>query len=96
MDETCGMCDQPAITTVVVHVDDATGTFSACGAHVIDTFMTIVATVEQCAEHPFDKAIAALERKMRDGTGNDTDLNDLTRYRRLRDEAKHRHPSSTR
>ena len=60
MNETCGMCDQPAITTVVVHVDNATGTFSTCATHVIDTFMTIVATVEQCADNPFDKAIATL------------------------------------
>ena len=55
--------------------------------------MTIVATVEQCADDPFEKAIATLERKMRDGTGNDTDLLDLTRYRRLREDAKTRHPS---
>jgi hypothetical protein len=34
-----------------------------------------------------------LERKHRDGTANDNDLTDLVRYRRLREDAKMRHPS---
>jgi hypothetical protein len=43
-----------------------------------------------------DDVITRLERKSRDGTASDNDLTDLQRWQRLRDEAKHRHPSGTR
>jgi hypothetical protein len=96
MDATCGMCDQPAIVTIPLHLDDdATHTFHACSAHVIETFMTIAATVERFADNPFDRTIAALERKMHDGTGSDNDLTELARYRRLKADAVTRHPSCT-
>jgi hypothetical protein len=93
MNETCGMCDQPADVTIGVHVDDVDGTFPTCRTHMLDTLATIAATVDLCADHPYDKAITRLERKQRAGTANDTDLTDLVRYRRLREDAKHRHPS---
>ena len=43
-----------------------------------------------------DDVIARLERKHDSGTASDNDLIDLARWRRLREDAKTRHPSSTR
>jgi hypothetical protein len=94
MDATCGYCGKPADVTIQLHLDADSGTFPTCRAHIIDTLTTIAATVDLLDEHPFDKAIAHLTRKQRDGTANDNDLADLNRYRRLRAEAVTRHPSS--
>jgi hypothetical protein len=88
------MCEHPAITTIVVHLDDIDGNFPTCRVHMLETLATIAATVDLCDEHPFDKTIATLERKQHDGTASDNDLTELARYRRLRQDAVTRHPSS--
>jgi hypothetical protein len=93
MDAVCGICGEPAFVTIPLHIDDIVGTFSSCQLHVIETLATIGATVERFADDPYAKTIAALERKMHAGTANDADLTDLVRYRRLREDAKLRHPS---
>jgi hypothetical protein len=86
----CGNLDAAPFT--LAYGDDSI-TLTLCHACVVPAMLNIAATVELFADNPYDKAIARLERKMHNGTGNDTDLLDLTRYRRLREDAKHRHPS---
>jgi len=92
----CVECGRPDAAEFTLAYDDDSINLTLCRACVFPAMCNIAATIELFADTPFDKAITRLERKMRDGTANDSDLRDLTRYRRLREDAKHRHPSSTR
>jgi len=96
MTERCVDCGAPDAHDFTLAYGDDSINLTLCRACVFPAMCNIAATIELLADNPFDKAIARLERKMRAGTGNDTDLHDLTRYRRLREDAKTRHPSSPR
>ena len=94
MNERCVDCGDPDANEFTLAYGDDSINLTLCRSCVFPAMCNIAATIELFADNPFDKAIARLERKMHNGTLNDTDLNDLTRYRRLREDAKHRHPSS--
>jgi hypothetical protein len=89
----CVECGQPDAAEFTLAYGDDSIHLTLCRPCVFPAMINIAATIELFNENPYDKAIARLERKMRAGTGNDADLTDLVRYRRLREDAKLRHPS---
>lgn len=89
----CVECGHPDAAEFTLAYGDDTATLMLCRACVFPAMCNIAATIELFTDTPFDKAIARLERKMYAGTGTDSDLRDLARYRMMRDEARTRHPS---
>jgi hypothetical protein len=94
MNERCVDCGQPDAHPFTLAYGDDSINLTLCRACVFPAMCTIAATIDLCATNPYDKAIERLERKHHGGTANDTDYADLVRYRRLREDAKHRHPSA--
>jgi hypothetical protein len=93
MNARCVDCGNPDGRPFRLAYGDDSINLTLCTACVAPAMLSITALFDTHDEQLFDKAIARLERKHRDGTANDNDLTDLVRYRRLREDAKMRHPS---